>query len=70
MRVVGDELQVFYTQRGDTPERVQLSTIDLTADFDDWVLVTQGKKFSKRPLAGKVGNFRPTGLNWVLPRKT
>ena len=35
VRLVGDELHVFYTQRGvDAPERVMVSTIDL--DVDSW----------------------------------
>lgn len=34
VRVVGDELQVFYTRRGDSPERVMMSTVDLdVGDF-------------------------------------
>ena len=37
VRLVGDTLQVFYTRRGDTPERIQMSTIDLSVgDYDLW----------------------------------
>ena len=37
VRVVGNELQVFYTRRGDSPERVMMSTVDLRAgDFENW----------------------------------
>lgn len=37
VRVVGDELQVFYTRRGELGERVQMSTIDMSADdWEDW----------------------------------
>ena len=37
VRVVGDELQVFYTRRGDSPERVMMSTVDLSVgDFENW----------------------------------
>ena len=32
----GDTLFVFYTQRGDTPERVFVSTIDLSGDWMSW----------------------------------
>ena len=40
VRLVGDELHVFYTQRGvDAPERVMVSTIDLDVDsWADWEL--------------------------------
>ena len=37
VRVVGDELQVFYTRRGDSPERVMMSTVDLNVgDWENW----------------------------------
>ena len=37
VRIVGDELQVFYTRRGDSPERVMMSTVDLdVGDFENW----------------------------------
>lgn len=37
VRVVGDELHVFYSRRGDAPERIQYSTIDLSVgDWEDW----------------------------------
>ncbi len=32
----GDRLSVFYTSRGDCPERILLSTIDLTDDWETW----------------------------------
>jgi len=32
----GNRLFVFWTQRGDAPERVLVSTIDLTGDWDTW----------------------------------
>jgi len=42
VRVVGDELQVFYTERGGSPERVLLSTIDLGVDdWRDWRLTNR-----------------------------
>ncbi len=34
--VRGDRLLVFYTQVGDTPERILLSEIDLTPSWTDW----------------------------------
>ncbi|UXP33884.1 DNRLRE domain-containing protein [Reichenbachiella agarivorans] len=37
VRVVGDELQVFYTRRGEINERVQMSTVDMSAgDWTTW----------------------------------
>ena len=44
VRVVGDELQVFYTERGGNPERVLFSTIDLGVDdWRDWRLSYPGE---------------------------
>jgi len=37
IRIVGDDLHVFYSRRGDSPERIQMSTIDLSVgDWKDW----------------------------------
>ncbi|OVE79684.1 hypothetical protein BVY01_01780 [bacterium I07] len=37
VRVVGDLLHVFYSRRGDAPERIQMSTIDLgIGDYELW----------------------------------
>lgn len=37
VRVTGDTLEVFHSRVGDTPERILLSTIDLTSgDFETW----------------------------------
>ena len=36
LRLRGDNLQVFYTQVGEAPERILLSTIDLSGDWTDW----------------------------------
>ena len=37
VRVYGDELHVFYSRRGDSPERIQMSTIDLSVgDWTKW----------------------------------
>ena len=35
-RVVGDQLHVFYSRRGELQERIQLSTIDMTLDWTQW----------------------------------
>jgi hypothetical protein len=36
VRIKDDTLQVFYTDVGDAPERILLSTIDLTQDWMNW----------------------------------
>lgn len=37
VHVDGNELQVFYTRRGDSPERVLMSTVDLSVgDWENW----------------------------------
>jgi len=36
VRVVGHHLEVFWTQVGDAPERILLSTIDLRGDWMEW----------------------------------
>jgi len=36
VHVVGGQLQTFYSRRGDFQERILLSTIDLTADWESW----------------------------------
>ncbi len=36
IRIDGDELQIFWTQVGDSPERILLSTIQLTNDWKKW----------------------------------
>lgn len=36
LRVTGNTLQVFWTRVGDAPERILLSTIDLSSDWDNW----------------------------------
>ena len=59
VRVVGDEAQVFYTQRGDLVEEVLFSTIDLTADYDDWELSYPGEPILE-PIPGwEGGQFAP-----------
>ncbi len=37
VKVQGDTLYVFYSNVGDTPERILLATIDLTPDWMDWM---------------------------------
>lgn len=36
LRLEGDHLSVFYTNRGDCPERILISTIRLTPDWTSW----------------------------------
>ncbi|MDN3666949.1 DNRLRE domain-containing protein [Algibacter miyuki] len=36
VHVDGNQLQTFYSRRGDLQERIQLSTIDLTVDWESW----------------------------------
>jgi hypothetical protein len=37
VRQVGDELHIFYSRRGDSPERIQMSMIDLSVgDWEQW----------------------------------
>ncbi|ALJ05486.1 hypothetical protein APS56_10310 [Pseudalgibacter alginicilyticus] len=36
VHVAGDQLQVFYSRRGEFQERIQMSTIDMTADWESW----------------------------------
>jgi len=60
VRVVGDELQVFYTQRGDSPERVQFSTIDLgVADWEDWSMTYPGEEILEAIPGWEGGQFQP-----------
>ena len=57
VRVAGDELQVFYTQRGDLIERVQFSTIDLSVDFDDWFFTYPGQEILQAIPGWEGGQF-------------
>lgn len=36
VRVVGNQLHVFYSRRGEIQERIQLSTVDLSSDWTQW----------------------------------
>jgi hypothetical protein len=36
LRVNEDQLQIFWTQVGDSPERILLSTIQLSKNWNDW----------------------------------
>ncbi len=36
LRVVGNELHVYWTQVGDAPESILLSSIDLSQDWQQW----------------------------------
>ena len=57
VRVVGDELQLFYTQRGDSPERVLLSTIDLSVPFEDWTMSYPGEEILQAEPGWEGGQF-------------
>jgi len=59
VRVVGDELQLFYTQRGDSPERVLLSTIDLSVPFEDWTMSYPGEEILQAEPGWEGGQFAP-----------
>jgi len=60
VRIVDDELQVFYTRRGDSPERIMMSTVDLSVgDWENWEL-----SYPPAPLLNPVsgwegGQFEP-----------
>ena len=59
-RVVGDELQVFYTERGGAPERVLLSTIDLGVDdWEDWSFTYPGEVLLEAEPGWEGGQFAP-----------
>lgn len=36
LRLVSDQLQIFWTQVGDSPERILLSTLDLSKNWKEW----------------------------------
>lgn len=58
VRVVGDELQVFYTERGGSPERVLFSTIDLgVSDWEDWRLSYPGEVLLEATPGWEGGQF-------------
>ena len=60
VRVVGDELQVFYTQRGDSPERVMMSTVDLSVgDWSNWVFSYPGEELLQAVSGWEGGQFIP-----------
>jgi len=61
VRVVGDELQVFYTERGGNPERVLYSTIDLgVSDWEDWQLTYPGEVLLEATPGWEGGQFLPS----------
>ena len=61
VRVVGDELQVFYTERGGAPERVLFSTLDLgVEDWRDWRLSYPGEVLLEATPGWEGGQFPPT----------
>ena len=60
VRVVDDQLQVFYTQRGDSPERVMMSTVDLrVSDWADWEFSYPGEELLQAVSGWEGGQFEP-----------
>ena len=61
VRLVGDELQVFYSQRGeDAPERIMLSTIDLNVrSWEDWELSYPPQTILQATSGWEGGQFEP-----------
>jgi len=57
--IVGDELQVFYSSRGDEPERIKMSTIDLTVGHDNWNATNPGEEIIQAELDWEGGNITP-----------
>ena len=55
--IVGDQLQVFYSKRGvDEPERIQMSTIDLTVGHNNWDSTYPGEEIIQAELDWEGGN--------------
>ena len=60
VRVVGDELQVFYTRRGDSPERVMMSTVDLSVgDYENWEFSFPPAELLSATSGWEGGQFEP-----------
>jgi hypothetical protein len=61
MRLVGDTLQVFYTRIGDCPERIMMSTIDLsTSDYELWDSTFPPREILQAELHWEGGDITPT----------
>jgi len=61
LRLVGDTLQVFYTRIGDTPERIMMSTIDLSVgDYDVWDPTYPPEEILQAELDWEGGNIPPS----------
>ena len=60
LRLVGDTLQVFYTRIGDCPERIMLSTIDLSiGDYELWDPTFPPRQILQAELDWEGGNIPP-----------
>ena len=60
VRVEGDELQVFYSRRGDSPERIMMSTVDLSVgDYEDWQLSYPPAELLSATSGWESGQFEP-----------
>ena len=57
VRTVGNNLQLFYSIRGDSPERIFVSNISLTADWNDWTVTIPGNELL-RAVGGWEGGER------------
>ena len=60
VRVVDNQLQVFYTRRGDSPERVMLSTVNLNVgDFENWQFSFPPAEILSATSGWEGGQFEP-----------
>ncbi|MDH4240224.1 MAG: hypothetical protein OEW48_11740 [Phycisphaerae bacterium] len=61
LRLVGDTLQVFYTRVRDAPERIMMSTIDLSVgDYDVWDPTYPPEEILQAELDWEGGNIPPS----------
>lgn len=60
VRLVGDTMQVFYSRRVDTPERILMSTIDLSVgDFSNWDATYPPEEILQAELLWEGGDILP-----------
>jgi hypothetical protein len=61
LRRIGETLQVFYTRIGDSPERIMMSTIDLSVgDYDVWDPTYPPEEILEAELEWEGGNIPPS----------
>ena len=61
VRVDGDTLQLFYTRRGDSPERIMMQTVDLSVgDFENWELSYPPAEILRATSGWEGGQFAPS----------